>query len=324
MKNTKGSITVEAAIVLPIFLCVIISIAFLIKVVYVNEKINYAINGTAEEMAAASYLYHVSGLQEKQDSFRDTIEDTFERVFEDAPEELKNFATYLGMGAFEDLKTEICIPLVKLYIKKYLSDIYIEDIDFSHSSFFEEGTNNIDIIARYRLKIPVPINILPELFMVQRATTKAWLGGDEDKKGSVTGYDNIWSLNNFERGKKIRDIFGGNLPFNFPVLSRYEDGKATIIKSMDTTAETYQRVEAVTTKIREYIDNLERYRGQELPWGKDKIIIKERDIHTRELILVIPSDELLQETEIALGISILEGIRKGIVLKVERYGNAKD
>jgi hypothetical protein len=75
IKDVKGSITVEGAIALPIFLCIIISVAFLIKVVYINEEIHYAISSAAQEMACTSYLYHVSGLQEKQESFYETIEE---------------------------------------------------------------------------------------------------------------------------------------------------------------------------------------------------------------------------------------------------------
>ena len=52
----KGSVTVEASIVFPIFVCVIISIIFLIKAVIVHEIIQHAINEAAHELSAASYL----------------------------------------------------------------------------------------------------------------------------------------------------------------------------------------------------------------------------------------------------------------------------
>lgn len=45
MRNSnKGTITVEASIVLPIFICAILTIGFLTKVVYVHEKIQNVIN----------------------------------------------------------------------------------------------------------------------------------------------------------------------------------------------------------------------------------------------------------------------------------------
>jgi hypothetical protein len=332
IKDVKGSITVEGAIALPIFLCIIISITFLIKVVYINEEIHYAISSAANEMAYTSYLYHVSGLQEKQESFYETIEEILDSFLvsflEDSSgdfsetilEELKSFAIKITKGTFDDLKTEICIPMVKLYIKKYLPDMDLDELDFSHSSFFEEDANDIDIIVRYKINVPMPIKVLPELVMTQRAIVNAWMGGDKPENNSGEETDNIWSLNNFQRGKKIRKIFGANLPENFPVLSRYEGDKATIIKSMDTTAQTYQNAEAVINRIDQYIDKLAQYKGQEVPWGSSKIQIKEKDIKSRELIFVIPSNQLLEEVEEAFELCMLKAVNKGVVLRIKRYG----
>jgi hypothetical protein len=355
MKDTRGSITIEAAIAFPVFLCVIISIIYLIRVVQINESISYAINGAANEIASASYLYHISSMEETNKLSAHAIEDMVEDfiagieesnpdknadieddwidnadsfpenhnnsgVKDDFPEQLKTYGINMLKGTFEDLKTDIYIPVTKLYIKKYLPDISLEKLDFSHSSFFEEDTGEIDIIVRYKIGIPVPIKIFPEIIIAQRAAVKAWLGGDSEEKEAGAGKtDNIWSLSNFERGRKIRDIFGANLPYNFPVLSKFEEGKATVIKSMDITAETYQNPEIVIRKINEYIDNLAQYKGQEIPWGNSKIVIMEKDIKVKELLLIIPSNEINQETESALELCILQGAKKGVVLNIKKY-----
>lgn len=68
LKNKNGSLTLEAAISLPIFMCVFLTIAFFMRVVYIQNNVQYALNGAANELATYSYLYSVSGFQELNDS----------------------------------------------------------------------------------------------------------------------------------------------------------------------------------------------------------------------------------------------------------------
>lgn len=325
----------------------------------------HAINETAKEMADTSYLYYVSGLQQSHDSIRDGIKsqsklfqdhtssimnayssltnfgdfiNTIDEISGNPADELKSLAFMITAGAFEDIKTELCIPFVKLYIKKYLRTETVKDadermknlnivngyngLDFSLSNFFEDGDNDIDIIVRYRMDIPVPVKILPELVIVQRATVKAWLGGDE--AGKVYEYtgneDDIWSLGNFERGNRIRTIFGANMPNSFPVIAKFDSGNATMIKSMDLTANTYKDSDKIIQKISEYIANLESFNGQEEPWGRKGIVIKEYEIKSKCLLLVIPKNPLPEDIRHALDECVLNAAVKGITLRIETYG----
>ena len=59
--------TVEAAISLPLFICVFLSIAFFMRVAYIHNNVQYAINGAANELSTYSYLYSISGLQALND-----------------------------------------------------------------------------------------------------------------------------------------------------------------------------------------------------------------------------------------------------------------
>lgn len=364
----KGSVTAEAAVALPVFLCAVVSIGFIIKAVYTHEIIQHAINETANEMAAASYIYHISGLREIHDLARDGMDekaglfkehmDVFFDAFEDLSnlhqlpdsaaaaaenplEELKSMAFFIAKGEFEDVKTSVCIPVVKLYLKKYLaagigSDIDaglkslniadgFEGLDFSRSSFFEDRSNDIDIIVAYKMELPLPFRFLPDRPVIQRATVKAWLGGDEDgyRNGSGSGGEDIWSLDNFTRGNRLRALFGGNLPSSFPVIARFDSGTATMIKSMDLTARSYQDASVVEEKVVEYIEKLRDFRGQEEPWGKSGIVIKESDIKSKRLLLVVPENEVKPETAAALERCRATASAAGIELVVERYGMKK-
>jgi len=55
----KMVVNCRAAISLPLFMCVFLSIAFFMKVVYIHNNVQYAINGAANEVATYSYLYSI-------------------------------------------------------------------------------------------------------------------------------------------------------------------------------------------------------------------------------------------------------------------------
>jgi hypothetical protein len=383
----RGSVTVEAAIALPVFLCMIISIVFIIKLVYTHELIQHALIETADEMASTSYIYHVSGIQDINDSLREgmqgraqifkdqlsTVFDTyisinnlegskagipgnleetadlinnarenFDRMVDSANstassplDELKNIACLIASGAFSDIKTELFTPVTRLYMKKYLTTEAITDVDlrlkglnihngfkgldFTESSFLDNADENIDIIVRYSIRLPVPIKILPELVIVQRASARAWTGGDE-ASGIVEDNDELWSLDNFKRGSRIRTIFGANLPFSFPVIAKFEAGTTVMIKSMDLTAQSYQDSGTLMETLDEYISNLAGYKGQEQPWGSKGIVIKKEDIKKKELVLVIPKNTLPEQIEHILENYKGKAAASGISLRIERYG----
>ncbi len=266
----------------------------------------------------------------------ENILDQAETTVSDPLELLKCIACYIASGAFDDVKTELFTPITRLYMKKYLITESMPDadqrlkalnvkegfngLDFSESTFLSDRGEYIDIVVRYRIDLPLPIQFTSGLEFVQRARVKAWMGGDE-ARGVLTGVtDDIWALSNFQRGLKIRRLFGANLPSSFPVIAKYDNGHAVMIKSMDLTADSYQRGNNAEKTLLEYIDKLAEYKGQQTPWGSDDIVIREQDIIGRELKLVIPENELSDANEALLEKMVHTAAAKGISLVVERYG----
>ncbi|HHV99110.1 MAG TPA: hypothetical protein GXX36_05990 [Clostridiaceae bacterium] len=373
--NERGSVTVEAAIALPIFICLIVSVVFLVKVVYVHEMIQHAIDETANQIADLGYIFYVSGAGEIHDSIRDgldskaelfkrhsddiidalddldniekadeavdTITDVAEEILENPLEELKSIGSYIAGGAFNDIKTQLILPLVKQNIKKYLNAEKTADIDnkllglniengfdgldFSKSNFFKNQNNDIEIVVKYRMSLALPVKLLPDITIVQRACARAWTmgSGTSNKEDASDNEEDIWSLDNFSRGKKLREIFGANLPFNFPVIASFKDGVATMIKSMDLTASTYQTAGVVREKLYSYIDELADFQGQENPWGRDRIVIKNDDIKQKQLVLIIPGNTIQAEVEEELHRCINYANSRGIIMTIEKYGMKK-
>jgi hypothetical protein len=382
----KGSVTVEASIVLPIFISLIICIAFFIKLVYIQEIMQHAIDQTASEMASQAYIYRVSGLQQVNDKVRDglksnsdtfkkhlsTVMDTFSslnsltekggntaedksyvdklgevknnfdnlinssnEIIQNPIDELKSIAFLIAGGAFDDMKTELFIPITRLYMKKYLTSDRLKNadqrlkglniingyrgLDFSSSHFFQDSNNDIDIIVSYSVDIPVPFNIIPDLGIIQRATARAWLGGDADSIGLKSDTTDIWSLSNFERGTKLREIFGGNLPTTFPVIASFNKalGEAEMIKSMDLTTEFYQsKGSNITDKIKGYIKELVDFNGAK--HGDTEI--RGDQIVSKQLTLIIPKNTLKPEVKQALDQTVSDAAASGVYLKIEEYG----
>ena len=259
-----------------------------------------------------------------------------ETIVSDPLEVLKCIACYIVGGEFDDAKTELFTPITKLYMKKYLvtesitnADERLEalniahgfnGLDFTESSFLSDRGEYIDIIVRYCIELPLPVQFTSGLEFVQRARVKAWMGGDEAQGVLTAVTDDIWSLGNFKRGLKIRRLFGANLPNSFPVISKYDKGHAVIIKSMDLTADSYQKSNNAEKTLMEYIEKLAEYKGQETPWGTDDIVIGEEDIISRELVLVIPKNELSDANEQLLRDMVHTAASRSITLTVERYG----
>jgi hypothetical protein len=82
LKTTRGSATVEAAIILPIVIIVFVSILSIIRIVETYERVQHALNQVAADLSQYSYLYAVSGLQERHDEIIDDIEKAKDEFFE--------------------------------------------------------------------------------------------------------------------------------------------------------------------------------------------------------------------------------------------------
>ena len=61
--NEKGSLTVEATVVLPIFMISVFLVINMMNILMLHNRIQYAINASAHELASYSYVYSVTGIK---------------------------------------------------------------------------------------------------------------------------------------------------------------------------------------------------------------------------------------------------------------------
>lgn len=336
IKTNKASITVETAIVFPI---VISMVLLLINIIYITEQyemINYVLSDTCSQMADYAYVYHEGCIVNLSNAVKDKSDKGVDGLVSDVFDKLPisddgNFKSIISdsiKGYINDYidqaDDQLYIPIARLLFTRNLSEFPGEafdskenEVNFSKSLFFNEN-NNIYLNMTYKQKVMIPFLSINSIDVEQSITMNSWLKGVWPKINEET--ENIWLLDNFERGRKLQRIFNANLPANFPVISSYINNKVIMIKSLDFTTKTYLSGGNLYSRVAKFVDTLNSYGGQATPWGPDQIVIKSSDILHREIILVIPEDE----QEEVIRNELLEAQNyakmKGVLLTIEKYG----
>ncbi len=345
----KGSITVEAAIVMPFFICLMVSFLFFIRIVFTLEVIQQSIDEAARDLAVSGYIFRESGLEEKLADFSKEITvpqfQDFISILEnisllDSEENgrLPEYADILknpGHYLVERGKTSIVVPFVRLCLENRIREIYgISDLekglkflgirdglygfDFSGSSYMENGTEDIVITARYRIHLPLPVRILPDMVVVQKACCRAWCGDGSFEDGRE---ENVWTLDyRFERNKRLKEILGSDFVNSKDRIFSFRGGKLVFMHSLDLTLKSYSQPEYVMEKIIEHIDYLAGFRGGIMGQGEEAITIREEEVSEKELLLIIPRNRISDEVSVVLSSCADYASMRGVRLNIKKYG----
>lgn len=389
----KGSLTVEAAIIMPFFICVVLSFAFFMKIVYTQSIIQHGINETANELAVYSYLYSASGAQKYHDKGKDYLEEKselaenqinaaveavnslgetkesivegknniqngnfeeitgnikeieelskknmedakklkemLENAIKDPKQEIISFASLLAQGAFEDVKGALAAPVIKIMCRKHFATDNLDadkrlkslgvvgglnGLDFSETRIFYDN-KNIDIIVRYKVETGLPINLLPDLYFIQRANVHAWLDGDGKTPGvkePEVSSSNVWELSVRERTNKIFEFEGKDTPDNVAII-KYNDGDIIDVTSIDLSEKSYIETKGVKNRINSSIRKLKEFESKEYKNIKSRtliVIIPEKSLEIREDVKKLLTDDCLNYAK-----------ENGVILKFkEAYG----
>ena len=226
-KKERGAIVVEACLALPIFMFAIITILGLYYVCLAQSRVAVALNDTARELSVYAYLYDLTGLNEAQAnaaqkgaSASSTLKtqtnnvgqvsldiESMQKLFSaletlggDISDNPESYLYYLGNQAAEQAKGYLLNMLVNTMISKhfggdsaddYLRRLGIEDgIDYSQSTIYADGTDDIYLVAAYKIKIIDLLGIDFSFHIVQQAHTLAWAGGASSATAGTTSTDN--------------------------------------------------------------------------------------------------------------------------------------
>ncbi len=331
-KSYKGSITVEAAVILPLIIFAVVTFAFIIRIYYTYDVVQNAITGTSRQMSVYSLLYYktdaeeiISGIERfsSSDTVRDTLGDNL----------LSSSLQEAGKDTADYVRTQLAlIPITRQLVYRQLEASFDESVDqamrrlsitngisgmdFSQSKMLADG-KSIDIIVQYKMAFPILSGILPKIQISQTASVCIWAGengvGGEIEEAEKT----VWDMTNIKRGQAIRKLQGANLPFNFPTVASFNNGTATSIKSLNIDELYYKDAVSLEKKIASYVKKLEEFSGGSC----GDVSINQNEMLNKELVLIIPETELSEEQQIVVDRCIQRAEARGIDLKViKAYG----
>ncbi len=274
LKSEEGSITLEAALVLPPVLLYVILLFLLGMSVRADMLWQEAAWSSIQEVSLALALY-----QEEQYTEQLSVTDLQElgiQFLADvvSSESLKARQTYWfeqNTGGSHLMKRLIKNPsgyIRRLEGREELYYVFSYEIPLS-----PEHTER-----HFRYPLPYWGGYQSRPLLEEKI-------GEEEARQE----DSIWSAESFTRGQYFRELEGGNLPSNYPVIASFERGTALSIKSMDLTAPSYQNPENVRKNIADHAGKLLAFGGTE-DWGRSSITVRGEDIDRRVLRYVIPEN----------------------------------
>ena len=166
-QDQKASLTVEAALVLPLFVYFIISFLYFIQIFTVQELIQSAITKMGLSLSKNSYVLQEFTSVEDVIYFDTSI---FGEDFEKGLEEfVDNASSEFVMKQYDRTYLD------KEPINRYCIIGGFDGIRYLGSSLSEDD-EYIDIIASYKVKIPVHIFLIDNLKFKQRVKLRCWTG----------------------------------------------------------------------------------------------------------------------------------------------------
>lgn len=133
--------------------------------------------------------------------------------------------------------------------------------------------------------------------------------------------DDIWSADNFSRGRYFRDKVGSNLPANYPTIAAFDEGRAKAVRSMDLTAPAYADVSTARQNILLEMEQLAAFRGHS-SLSKKVPTIREEEIESRELVLITPRNSPGFYDEGFWAEMKREASARGLLLDVRQIGRS--
>lgn len=166
--DTRASLTVEAALVLPIFLFFFLTFLYFIQIFTVQEHIQEVITKKGLSAAKTAYIYDDFLTAEDAINFDGTL---LGEEFDIRIEDLTRAAfhsTFMKFITKKDLDTA-------LINNSCILDGFDSGISFYDTEILDKD-DCIDIIVSYRIRLPIPFFALDDMRMVQRVRLRGWTG----------------------------------------------------------------------------------------------------------------------------------------------------
>ena len=196
IKNERGSVTLEAAVVMPFFILFIVFLIFMIRFALIDIAINQAASETAKNVATQVYpakrLVDVAMDQlEPSGKYAEIIKDAkgiaediisgFEQLglteeFYDMVGSVGDAAEDAGNDAISSVASGVVQPLVLKELEPAIAIGFVEEdkVNVKRVSM-GEGFKYIELVVEYEIELPIPF--IERTFKLQKkAYERLWMG----------------------------------------------------------------------------------------------------------------------------------------------------
>jgi len=323
-----GSLSLEAAVVLPVVLWLGISLIWLLQDYQAEIKLKGALERVASELSLLSPACDALALLEQSGHASEV-----DSGVSDSPGGiLPALGEMIPAGQIKAFISDVMLDLSSSALLgsflQYRLSYWLDEACAGQSGWLHwisERRLYLDWrLDRQQLWLYLSYRLQTPLGKIRRqisAVVPLWTGA-----GSFASVnqdiDQIWLLDNFSRGQKLRQLFGGNLPYDFPVIARFAEGEATSIKSMDLTAPSYQAPGAVLDRISYQVSQLAAFSGAACKRNDQWYEVAAEDIVRRKLLLIIPGNCCQDWLNEVLDEAGRMAAADGIILEIARQGNS--
>ena len=232
-RNFEGTLTVEAALVLPIFIYFMIAFIYIFQIIRIHEHIQNTITEIGYETTRYAYVYHrIEEYKEKSDKEEPLKDEDFGEVDDDSFFQNKDVIYTRGIGSAY-YKIQLNNHLDKDFINNSCIKNGMDGIT-TYLSTFMEHEDTIDIIVRYKIKMPLLFLSLDEIPMMQRVRLKGWNGWKaNNENGEETDLEEVYVALHGEVYHKTKNctyinIKVDEIPFASINLTTNKNGEAYI------------------------------------------------------------------------------------------------
>ncbi len=287
--DNRGSVILETAVVMPVMLLVLLLFVRLFQLVCAQNCLERAVLQTAADLRKYAIIYHEYGVANLEERLLAELGDNHQ---------LTDFIDLRGhTEAVTDSVYEAAA--VKMIQKQLEQDplvqsgfLQIDAVDCADSDFFHR---NDDILLR------VKCHVFGRVSLGTALRFRGWVRGDAPLASLQESGISVWDYHNFTRGKILRDIFGGNLPYDYPVIASFQNGEALMIKSIDVTKQTYQTPANLAKEVTGMLDDLVAFQGTAGMSHVDASLqIQASEIKSKKLLLIFPTNPMTVEQSTAL------------------------
>ena len=306
--TNKGSVTLEAAFCVPVLIAVFLFMYGILEMFLLYNCISKAMYETADLASSYSVLYHENGIAKLEKTLQDKLS-----AYVDTSLLLSYGDNLLYQEAAEKIFTHK-LEQDAVYQRFFAGRV---QSDFSHSEFFDQSSE-ITLKGSFQCDYAIPfVNSLLKGFSFHKTLRfQAFTEGTTmEFDDSEQETESVWSLSNFERGKRLQEKYGRNLPQFFPTIDYYQSGTAGMIRSINHTLKTYQDTKTLEKVLNGLYEDLVAFDGG--TYGGTAV--KGDRISRREIILIFPEDDFTdgQQTVVDRFVNSCQG--KGVMVTVERY-----